>query len=46
MLVFAIGELKHSVNKTLETFEEVLDVYRSGLHLQNMPSSAINGKTI
>ncbi|XP_060735280.1 extracellular tyrosine-protein kinase PKDCC [Tachysurus vachellii] len=38
----ATGELKHSVNKTLEAFEEVLDVYRSGLHLQNIPSSAIN----
>lgn len=46
MLVFAIGELKHSVNKTLEAFEEVLGVYRSGLHLGYMPSSAINGKTI
>ncbi|TSN67132.1 Extracellular tyrosine-protein kinase PKDCC [Bagarius yarrelli] len=37
----ATGELRHSVNKTLEAFEEVLHVYRSGLHLQNMPSSAI-----
>lgn len=43
MLVFAIGELKHSVNKTLEAFEEVLHVYKSGL---NMPSSVIKGKTV
>ncbi|KAF4083940.1 hypothetical protein AMELA_G00123140 [Ameiurus melas] len=32
------GELKHSVNKTLEAFEEVLHVYKSGL---SMPSSVI-----
>ncbi|KAK3537606.1 hypothetical protein QTP70_017002, partial [Hemibagrus guttatus] len=36
----ATGELKHSVNKTLEAFEEVLGIYRSGLHLGYMPSSA------
>ncbi|KAF5899581.1 extracellular tyrosine-protein kinase PKDCC-like, partial [Clarias magur] len=35
------GELKHGVNKTLEAFEEVLRVYKSGLHLQHMPSSVI-----
>lgn len=46
MLVFAVGELKHTVNKTLEAFEEVLLVYKSGLHLQDMPSSAIKGKTV
>lgn len=43
MLVLSIGELKHSVNKTLEAFEEVLHVYKSGL---NMPSSVIKGKTV
>lgn len=46
MLVFATGELKHSVNKTLEAFEEILHVYKSGLHLQNIPSSIIKGKTV
>ncbi|KAI5616817.1 extracellular tyrosine-protein kinase PKDCC [Silurus asotus] len=35
------ADLKHSVNKTLEAFEEVLEVYKSGLHLQNLPSSLI-----
>ncbi|KAL7861889.1 hypothetical protein SRHO_G00133300 [Serrasalmus rhombeus] len=35
------GELKHSVNETLEAFEEVLHVFKSGLHLQNMPPSII-----
>lgn len=43
MLVLSIGELKHSVNKTLEAFEEVLHVYKSGL---NMPSCVIKGKTV
>lgn len=46
MLVFATGELKHSVNKTLEAFEEILHVYKSGLHLQKIPSSIIKGKTV
>ncbi|XP_036450021.1 extracellular tyrosine-protein kinase PKDCC [Colossoma macropomum] len=35
------GELKHNVNETLEAFEEVLHVFKSGLHLQNMPPSII-----
>ncbi|XP_066540259.1 extracellular tyrosine-protein kinase PKDCC [Hoplias malabaricus] len=33
------GELKQSVNETLGAFEEVLHVYKSGLHLQNLPPS-------
>lgn len=45
-LVFATGELKYSVNKTLEAFEELLHVYKSGQHLQNLPSSVIKGKTV
>ncbi|KAI4872251.1 hypothetical protein NFI96_034403 [Prochilodus magdalenae] len=35
------GELKDSVNETLEAFEEVLQVYKSGLHLQNVLPSII-----
>lgn len=46
MPMCATGELKHSVNKTLEAFEEVLRVYKSGLHLQQMPSSVIKGKRV
>ncbi|XP_076834936.1 extracellular tyrosine-protein kinase PKDCC [Brachyhypopomus gauderio] len=38
----ATGELKQSINKTLEAFEEVLHVYKSGLYLQNMAPSIIN----
>ncbi|XP_062863744.1 extracellular tyrosine-protein kinase PKDCC [Trichomycterus rosablanca] len=35
------GELKHGVNKTLQVFEEVLHLYKSGLYLQNTPSAVI-----
>ncbi|XP_072545802.1 extracellular tyrosine-protein kinase PKDCC [Salminus brasiliensis] len=35
------GELKKNVKETLEAFEEVLHVYKSGLHLQNLPPSVI-----
>nr|XP_055028438.1 extracellular tyrosine-protein kinase PKDCC [Misgurnus anguillicaudatus] len=31
------GDLKQSINKTLVDFEEVLHMYKSGLHLENVP---------
>uniref|UniRef100_A0A8C2EH96 Extracellular tyrosine-protein kinase PKDCC n=1 Tax=Cyprinus carpio TaxID=7962 RepID=A0A8C2EH96_CYPCA len=33
------GELKQSINETLVAFEEVLHMYKSGLHLENLPPS-------
>ncbi|XP_021439971.1 extracellular tyrosine-protein kinase PKDCC [Oncorhynchus mykiss] len=35
------GELKWDVNDTLEAFEDMFHLYKSGLHLDNMPSSII-----
>nr|XP_046222310.1 extracellular tyrosine-protein kinase PKDCC-like [Oncorhynchus gorbuscha] len=35
------GELKGDVNDTLEAFEDMFHLYKSGLHLDNMPSSII-----
>ncbi|KAK1793499.1 hypothetical protein P4O66_011879 [Electrophorus voltai] len=37
----ATGELKQSINKTLEVFEDILHVYKSGMYLRNMPISII-----
>jgi hypothetical protein len=37
------GELKGDVNDTLEAFEDMFHLYKSGLHLDNMPSSIIRG---
>ncbi|XP_073683535.1 extracellular tyrosine-protein kinase PKDCC [Garra rufa] len=33
------GDLKQGINETLVNFEEVLHVYKSGLHLENLPPS-------
>ncbi|XP_067310649.1 extracellular tyrosine-protein kinase PKDCC [Pseudorasbora parva] len=33
------GDLKQSVNETLDAFEEVLHTYKSGMHLENLPPS-------
>uniref|UniRef100_A0A8C1WLZ7 Extracellular tyrosine-protein kinase PKDCC n=1 Tax=Cyprinus carpio TaxID=7962 RepID=A0A8C1WLZ7_CYPCA len=33
------GDLKQSINETLVAFEEVLHMYKSGLHLENLPPS-------
>lgn len=38
------GELKADINQTLEAFEHVLLLYKSGLHLDNLPPSIIGGK--
>ncbi|CAB1334875.1 unnamed protein product [Coregonus sp. 'balchen'] len=35
------GELKGDVNDTLEAFEDMFHLYKSGLHLDNMPPSII-----
>nr|XP_057946300.1 extracellular tyrosine-protein kinase PKDCC [Doryrhamphus excisus]XP_057946301.1 extracellular tyrosine-protein kinase PKDCC [Doryrhamphus excisus] len=37
----ATGELKANMNETLETFEHILHLYQSGLHLDNMPPSLL-----
>ncbi|XP_028995819.1 extracellular tyrosine-protein kinase PKDCC [Betta splendens] len=33
------GELKTDINQTLEAFEHILHLYKSGLHLDNLPPS-------
>lgn len=38
------GELKADINQTLEAFEHILLLYKSGLHLDNLPPSIIGGK--
>lgn len=40
------GELKADINQTLEAFEHVLLLYKSGLHLDNLPPSIIGGKSL
>ncbi|KAG7467849.1 hypothetical protein JOB18_022939, partial [Solea senegalensis] len=35
------GELKADINQTLEAFEHILLLYKSGLHLDNLPPSII-----
>ena len=39
------GELKADINQTLEAFEHILLLYKSGLHLDNLPPSIIRGKS-
>jgi len=39
------GELKADINQTLEAFEHILLLYKSGLHLDNLPPSIIRGRT-
>ncbi|XP_029901163.1 extracellular tyrosine-protein kinase PKDCC [Myripristis murdjan] len=40
------GELKADINQTLEAFERVLLLYKSGLHLDNLPPSIIRDYTV
>ncbi|KAL4613087.1 hypothetical protein GN956_G23358 [Arapaima gigas] len=40
------GELKSGVNDTLEAFEDLLHLYKSGLYLQNLPMSIIKDYTV
>lgn len=42
----ATGELKADINQTLEAFEHILHLYKSGLHLENLPSSIIRDYTV
>lgn len=37
------GELKADINQTLEAFEHILHLYRSGLHLDDLPPSESTG---
>lgn len=39
------GELKADINETLEAFEHILHLYRSGLHLDNLPPSVFTGNS-
>ncbi|KAF3701191.1 Extracellular tyrosine-protein kinase PKDCC [Channa argus] len=40
------GELKADINQTLEAFERILLLYKSGLHLDNLPPSIIRDYTV
>lgn len=40
------GELKADINQTLAAFEHILLLYKSGLHLDNLPASIIRGKSL
>ncbi|XP_060918734.1 extracellular tyrosine-protein kinase PKDCC [Labrus mixtus] len=40
------GELKTDINQTLEAFEHILLLYKSGLHLDNLPPSIIRDYTV
>uniref|UniRef100_UPI003AAD77A8 extracellular tyrosine-protein kinase PKDCC n=1 Tax=Centroberyx gerrardi TaxID=166262 RepID=UPI003AAD77A8 len=40
------GELRADINQTLEAFERVLLLYKSGLHLDNLPPSIIRDYTV
>ncbi|XP_072221646.1 extracellular tyrosine-protein kinase PKDCC [Leuresthes tenuis] len=40
------GELKADINQTLEAFEHILLLYKSGLHLDNLPPSIIRDYTV
>ncbi|XP_042356682.1 extracellular tyrosine-protein kinase PKDCC [Plectropomus leopardus] len=40
------GELKANINQTLEAFEHILLLYKSGLHLDNLPPSIIRDYTV
>lgn len=39
------GELRADINQTLEAFEHILHLYRSGLHLDDLPPSELTGKS-
>ncbi|RVE57262.1 hypothetical protein OJAV_G00214440 [Oryzias javanicus] len=40
------GELRADVNQTLEAFEHILHLYKSGLHLDNIPASVLRDYTL
>ncbi|CAL8286911.1 unnamed protein product [Lota lota] len=40
------GELRADINQTLDSFEQILLLYKSGLHLDNLPPSIITGYTV
>ncbi|XP_026195041.1 extracellular tyrosine-protein kinase PKDCC [Anabas testudineus] len=40
------GELKADINQTLDAFEHILLLYKSGLHLDNLPPSIIRDYTM
>ncbi|XP_032355361.1 extracellular tyrosine-protein kinase PKDCC [Etheostoma spectabile] len=40
------GELKADINQTLDAFEHILLLYKSGLHLDNLPPSIIRDYTV
>ncbi|XP_056447137.1 extracellular tyrosine-protein kinase PKDCC [Gadus chalcogrammus] len=40
------GELRADINQTLGSFEEILLLYKSGLHLDNLPPSIIRDYTV
>lgn len=40
------GELKADINQTLEAFEHILLLYKSGLHLDNLPPSVVKDYTV
>ena len=40
------GELQAGINKTLEAFEEVLQLYQSGPHLDNLPPALLRGRSL
>ncbi|XP_003962728.3 extracellular tyrosine-protein kinase PKDCC [Takifugu rubripes] len=40
------GELKADINETVEAFERILHLYRSGLHLDNLPPSVFTDYTV
>uniref|UniRef100_A0A3P9PQZ6 Protein kinase domain containing, cytoplasmic n=1 Tax=Poecilia reticulata TaxID=8081 RepID=A0A3P9PQZ6_POERE len=39
------GELKADINQTLQAFEHILLLYKSGLHLDNLHPSALRGES-
>ncbi|KAJ3613095.1 hypothetical protein NHX12_019351 [Muraenolepis orangiensis] len=42
----ATGELRADINQTLGAFEQILLLYKSGLHLDNLPPSIIRDYTV
>ncbi|XP_015194749.2 extracellular tyrosine-protein kinase PKDCC [Lepisosteus oculatus] len=40
------GELRSGINETLEGFEEILQMYKSGRYLNNLPPSLLRGYTL
>ncbi|KAF7660234.1 hypothetical protein LDENG_00285720 [Lucifuga dentata] len=40
------GELSADINQTLEAFEHILRLYKSGLHLDNLPPSVLRDYTV